>query len=437
MTIPTNADPQLERNYLALVMRARIDGYLDSEERCVPADMFFAQHAAILQALHDHYAEDKNRNSLALVSILESRGLKDAAKLVEEITYKDITVSDVAMVSERLRVLSKRRRERNALAQALVAHDDNRPEDVPRHLAALNSESVATVEIITAKETAERAIEELINAPDKTRGRTGFPAVDDAIGGPPRKCMMVLGGPTSSGKSSVALGMAMNALKQGRRPAIISLEDAEGVWGPRYLAHVCGINDDAFHGGKVPANFYDEAERGLALAASHGLYFGFALNRPLKDVLAAIRKSVTHHKCNLIVVDYIQAITFDIRAPRHIAVANAAQTIKSLCQEMDVPLIMLSQLSRPDKQKPFAEPNLSWFKESGDIENMTEIALLIWKDGDGDDANTFGKVAKVKWSPKRPRFIVQRDPSTGAVVALVYRETPRGNPLPDDDSRYV
>jgi hypothetical protein len=76
-----------------------------------------------------------------------------------------------------------------------------------------------------------------------------------------------------------------------------------------------------------------------------------------------------------------------------------------------VPLILCSQLSRPPSVAQ-REPNASRLKESGDLENMSEAIILLWREKDGEGAPAFCKVAKLKSSSARPRLQVVRRAGT-------------------------
>lgn len=427
MSSPTNTDVALEADYLQMVTQMRLDGHLDSDDRLMPREMSSATHVHVLRAIHEQWSADKSRDRLRLATALDENGQRLASEFVSNLSALPIGLKhlDLTGVTTRLRTLAQRRTRRAHMMHAVAAFDAGDDESANEHVLSVGTVERQGIEVITAHETVHRAMTNLFQSNSRDRGRLGFPAVDDALGGLPDRTMLVVGGTTGSGKSSVALAIAMNWARQhNHKVGIISVEDSEEVYGPRVLTHVCDVNSEGFFGGDISRGYIDECNRGLEAAKQVGIHFGFALNRPLDEVLSAIRKAVRQHGCRKIILDYLQAVMLDPKMPRAIGVARAAQAIKAECQALGVPLVLLSQLSRPEKAKPFSEPHMNDLKESGDLENMAEAIMLLWKVSDEDNAATWGKVAKVKWSPKRPRFSIERSPTTGCVTALPFRAKP-------------
>lgn len=296
--------------------------------------------------------------------------------------------------------------------------------------------------VMTAHQAAKSA---LMYATDSTRAqmaRTGFTRLDEALGGMPPGTMHTVGGRTGSGKSSLLLAIALRQSRAGLRVGIVSCEDAEWIWGARVIASLRDVNPKKFF--KVPV---DDAVIGLALlgveeARSYGVHFAFTIGRPVKHVLEAVSRLVKREQCNVIMVDYLQAILAKGQE-RYTARTDAAQEIKGLCHQLGVPLVISSQLKRPENGNPFRPPTSNDLKDSGDIENMSDSIVLMWQANDDEHAPTLGKVSKVKWSDDRPRFRLERNPVTGAVVNLV--EPPvdaqqgksRGGFIPDERGWHV
>jgi len=337
-----------------------------------------------------------------------------------------------AAIAADLRELAVNRRllRRVMLAQASLI--DGHREGALEHLLEVRSESTEAraQEFMQAAETIALSRKQARETHNDSL-RTGFSAIDRDIGPMREQTLTVLGGTTGSGKSSLMLAMALNQARRGIRVGVVSVEDAASVWGPRVLSHVSEVNPSNW---SRPNDewFTKQSESGIATVRGYQLHFAFELGRPLNDVLRATRHLVRRHKCQVIYVDYLQAIRDPQTTERRHFVANAAGRIKSQCQDLGVACVLGSQLSRSGKGKQFDEVFTSDLKESGDIENMAEVILLLWKTGDQGDAKTCGKVAKVKWSAGRPRFVVERHPQTGCITDLA---ADGGIPVPTGNYR--
>lgn len=397
------------RSCIGVITRPQFEHMADPEARLSPADFWADAHRKLAELV---WARVDGKQAVW------RHELKHAApELADDI---DRVLADPgereqqpAALAENLRVLARRRRKYEALSRAAAALSRGDEDIAQEHVLTVASEQTEqrTGEYMASHEVVWAAVDE--ERRSRTEGfsrRTGFVVLDRAIGNLRAKTMTVVGGTTGAGKSSLMLAMAMNQARRGVQVGIVSCEDAEAVWGERVFGHV---EDAGFD------NVTDEAaDRAARAAAQLELHFAFELGRPLKDVLRAIRHLVTKHSCQVIYVDYLQAIGDPQKTDRRHFIANAAARIKAQCQELGATLVLASQVSRPSKEKPFGEVFTSDLKESGDIENMAEVVMLIWKNGDKDNSVTLGKVAKIKWSAARPRFQIQRS-AAGSIVGVM------------------
>lgn len=274
--------------------------------------------------------------------------------------------------------------------------------------------------ILTAHETAESALIHLTDPSRAKMPRTGFPRLDDALGGFPPGTMTTIGGRTGAGKSSLLLAIAMHQAgprNSGANVGIISCEDSEWVWGARIMATLRKVNPDQFFKQPLSEELVGLAQLAIIEAKQYGVHLAFPIGKPLQHVLRLAREMIEQRGCSVLMVDYLQAISATGQE-RYTARTDAAQAIKGLCHDKGVALILASQLKRPETGNPFREPNHTDMKDSGDIENMSEAILLLWPESDEENATTVGKVSKVKWSSHRPRFSLERNPNTGAVVGI-------------------
>jgi replicative DNA helicase len=225
------------------------------------------------------------------------------------------------------------------------------------------------------------------------------------------------------------LAMALEQARAGHRPGIVSLEDDRDEWGRRLLAHMSRVNPDDLDNEAVPSETLGHIELGLREAENCNVRFAYALNRPIGDVLKAIR-ALAHDGCTIIYVDYIQAVRVRARGERQdVAVSEAAQDIKAECQALGVALVLGSQLKRPEGSKAYAEPTMFDLKETGNLENMSEGIVMLWKTGDDEKAKQLGKISKVKGSARRPRFYLERS-SVGAITGVyAYQEEEQPAPF--------
>jgi replicative DNA helicase len=115
----------------------------------------------------------------------------------------------------------------------------------------------------------------------------------------------------------------------------------------------------------------------------------------------------------MVIVDYLQAVRADDDNEANNKVTETSQIVSRLkraASDAGVALVLFSQYSR-ESYKGGQEPGLNACKYCGDIENESEVMVLMWRDPEG---TLHAKIAKTKWSAAgNRRFIVPVDPRTG------------------------
>jgi len=83
----------------------------------------------------------------------------------------------------------------------------------------------------------------------------------------------------------------------------------------------------------------------------------------------------------LVVIDYLQLMTSTLRTDnRVLVISEITRQLKIMAKEMDVPVILLSQLSRAPEGRTDKRPMLSDLRESGSIEQDADIVLFLYRD---------------------------------------------------------
>jgi len=211
--------------------------------------------------------------------------------------------------------------------------------------------------------------------------RTGFPALDEILGGLQRSDMIVLAARPSLGKSSLALTIARNAaLEQGAHVAIFSLEMAREqlVW--RLLAGESGVDSRRLRlGGQTE----DEERRIMEATGALSEAAIFIDDSPMLrmvEMRSKARRLDNERGIDLVIVDYMQLIRGDGRESRVQEVSEVSRSLKELARELDVPLIAVSQLSRAPEWRASHRPQLFDLRESGSIEQDADVVVFIYRE---------------------------------------------------------
>jgi len=429
------ADQELERRYIAELFIASADAlarHVAQPSRATSADFTTSAHARIVSVVHEFVHTKQELSPLTASKELERRGaLAAVAELEQLLGNYEPQLDSLNVMSARIVELARARRIREHHMRGVDAIERLDIEGAQEHARELLGESDrGRVDVLTLHASALLAVQNARKERDtKTQQRIpfGYGLLDAALlGGMRPATMAIVGGRTGAGKSTLMLGAAIQQAIRGIRVGIVSCEDAAELWGERAIAHFAGDAVDRLLGNQLPMGGTDMLGRALQRLERLGVALSCVLNRPLVDVLAALR-TLIGEGCKVIYVDYVQAILLGHRGERKDLVREAAQKLKAECQQHGAALVLGSQLSRADKRDRFSEPFESDLKETGDLENMTEAVILLWKESDAENARAFGKIAKVKWSPHRPRFQLKRDDVTGALASLEPMHEGNGN----------
>jgi replicative DNA helicase len=211
--------------------------------------------------------------------------------------------------------------------------------------------------------------------------RTGFPALDEILGGLQRSDMIVLAARPSLGKSSLALTIARNAaLEQGAHVAIFSLEMAREqlVW--RLLAGESGVDSRRLRLGEQTEDEERKIMEATGRLSEAAIFIDDSPILRMVEMRSKARRLDNERGIDLVIVDYMQLIRGDGRENRVQEVSEISRSLKEVARELDVPLIAVSQLSRASEWRSSHRPQLFDLRESGSIEQDADVVAFIYRE---------------------------------------------------------
>ena len=211
--------------------------------------------------------------------------------------------------------------------------------------------------------------------------RTGFPALDEILGGLQRSDMIVLAARPSLGKSSLALTIARNAaLEQGAHVAIFSLEMAREqlVW--RLLAGESGVDSRRLRLGEQTEDEERKIMEATGKLSEAAIFIDDSPILRMVEMRSKARRLNNERGIDLVIVDYMQLIRGDGRENRVQEVSEISRSLKEVARELDVPLIAVSQLSRASEWRSSHRPQLFDLRESGSIEQDADVVVFIYRE---------------------------------------------------------
>jgi replicative DNA helicase len=219
---------------------------------------------------------------------------------------------------------------------------------------------------------------------------TGFYDLDDLTAGLQPSEMIVIGARPSMGKTSLALNIAQHAcmgtneLKKKVPVGFFSIEMTAKQLALRLLCSVARIDLK-----KARSGYLSDSDRGRLVNVT-GQFYDTKLfiddtsSISVLDLKAKARRLKREFGIGLLIIDYLQLIQAGIRVDnREQEIAYISRQLKALAKDLDIPVVVLSQLSRPQKGQEEKRPVLSDLRESGAIEQDADVVIFIHKETEG------------------------------------------------------
>lgn len=413
------ADAALEREYLVNLLYTE---EIPHAAKIDPSELSSGEYGLILDTIYQCEHEG-DHNAWRVEAALRDRGMGKAADVLSAILEKQSEyVGETVLKATRLREMAVAREYYQQVRLSSAAFQDGRfSEGIElARAAAYIAPEHKEYKVISLRECVEAArvdIEKRL-AGVETRVRWGNRFLNSRIGGLP-PCQVTIGGSTSAGKSSVVLYLADSMARNGTRVGIVSIEDPDTLWGDRSLAMLEGVPSALIYtsvalGDEALSRFLEMANQAEVDASRLPIFIALCVGAKSSEVVDVARRMIKDKNLDILFVDYIQAARFDLSKERwDKAISDLSKQLKAVCLHAGIPLIATSQLKRKE-----GEPHITDLKESGDLENMSDAILLIWKESDEPNARTIGKIGKVKWAGSGARFEVARDEGHGMVTGI-------------------
>ena len=211
---------------------------------------------------------------------------------------------------------------------------------------------------------------------------SGFRDLDNLTGGFQPGNLIVLAARPAMGKSALAVNIAENAaVEKGRPVALFSLEMSEAELAQRFLASRAKLDGDDLRKGRVKPDRWPKVLKAAEKFASAPLYVDDSSDLGIHELRAKTRRLHTKHSLGLVIIDYLQLMRpEDSSVSRVEQIGHISRGLKILARELDVPVIAVSQLSRAVEARPDKRPLLSDLRESGSIEQDSDVVCFIYRD---------------------------------------------------------
>ncbi len=212
---------------------------------------------------------------------------------------------------------------------------------------------------------------------------SGFPDLDEYLGGLQRADLVILGARPSMGKSSLAVNMAVNAAKSGQTCGVFSLEMTREQLALRILASEAEIDSHRLRLGLYTHMEEDRIIDSIGRLSDLPVFIDDTPYQGMVEMRGKARRLALERGLDLLVVDYLQLVQGKQKwgqSNRVQEITEISRELKVLAGDLKVVLIACSQLNRMVENRPNNRPRLSDLRDSGSIEQDADVVMFIHRE---------------------------------------------------------
>ncbi|NIM94294.1 MAG: replicative DNA helicase [Anaerolineales bacterium] len=226
---------------------------------------------------------------------------------------------------------------------------------------------------------------------------TGFIDLDRILGGMQPSDLLIIAGRPGQGKSGFCLSVAKNASQLHKKHvAVFSLEMSNEQLVQRLVAQETSINSQRLRLGDVKDDEWPLFTQAVsALGETHIFLDDTPAITPLQ-LRTKCRRLHMEFGLDFIIVDYLQLMTGETRTENRVQeVSYISRNLKVLARELNVPVLAAAQLSRAVEQRADKRPILSDLRESGSLEQDSDVVLFIYRPDQYEEDSLKQNIAEI------------------------------------------
>jgi replicative DNA helicase len=401
-TLHIPSSPSAERAVLGAVL-ADANCFYRVVETIRADDFYNEAHRLIFTAFEGLAAESSDIDLITCADRLQRDGLLDGAGGIAYLAGLAEELPDPANVEHYARIIRERavKRELLRISQQLMATCAREEGEAMEALDSAESQILAIAEramrggLRRAGDLAHEEVEHIqrvssTSAP-YTGVETGYYRLDELTSGLQKQDLIILAARPGVGKTALALNIAANcAVRHKLSVAVFSLEMSATALVRRLLAAEARINLRRLSRGLLskavdrgdPRQEAPDWQR-LVEAADRlhdaPLWIDDTAGLTVLELRGKCRRLGMEHGLDLVVVDYLQLMGSTVRTENRTQEVSAlTRGLKAVAKQLDVPMLVLSQLSRnPERRGGDQRPQLSDLRESGSIEQDADVVMFI------------------------------------------------------------
>lgn len=357
-------------------------------------DFYSEAHSQIYKSMSKIYAKSIPVDFVTLTDQLEKEGLLEKVGGIDYIMTLTNTVPSAANFKHYCDIVkadSIRRKLIHSGQEIIEDAFDNQDKDKSLQFAEqvifeiAEKEGRSSLEHVGRNDGAVKKVvdkfSEIAKDPTILKGiPTGFDEFDKITNGLQNSDLILLAARPGVGKTSFAMNIVVRAATElNKKCAVFSLEMSKEQLMQRAICSLAKVSMERALKGEMDAEEWKRIWTASKKLEQSGLFVDDSSMTTPADLLSKCRRLKMQEGLDLIMVDYIQLMTSARKADnRQLEISDISRTLKIAAKELNVPIIVLSQLSRGVESRQDHRPLLSDLRDSGAIEQDADIVLFIY-----------------------------------------------------------
>ena len=210
--------------------------------------------------------------------------------------------------------------------------------------------------------------------------KTGYTLLDTITSGLNKSDLIIIAARPGMGKTSFAMNIATNV---ARRPnakdvVIFNLEMSKEQLATRLLSTEALVESSSLRNGRIQSDEWTRLAASAAFLSTFPMFIDDTASMTVQQMKAKLRRV---KDLGLVIIDYLQLMESTSKSDNRVTVVSEiTRQLKVMAKELNVPVILLSQLSRAVEGRNDKRPMLSDLRESGSIEQDADIVLFLYRD---------------------------------------------------------
>ncbi len=359
-------------------------------DRIHPEDFYIPAHQAVFEAMRELFNANQAIDAVTVSEELRRRGELEKVGGVAYLTRLVDIVPSTSNIVYYAGIVEEHAKRRELIRAGATITDF--AFDIEDEISSVVDRAEQAVLGVAEKRSSQSLYEigpmfnsileqiELLeqNGSDMIGLATGFIDLDRQISGLKPANLVVVAARPGMGKSSLALGMAINAALDNKSVAIFSLEMSKEELVQRILSTVAKVDSKKLQTGQL-GDLWPRVVDAAGKMYRAPIFIDDSPVVTVTDIRAKCRRLKRKHGLSLVVVDYLQLMQASNRENRQQEISEITRNLKNLARELEVPIIAASQLNRSLETREDKRPRLSDLRESGAIEQDADIVMFIYR----------------------------------------------------------